>query len=123
MSTIEVELLKNFISKAIINNKIDRYFALLNTRKGKIKFLKELNHNFESSLKPNLKSNITLSEIKNIPVFTFSGFKGFGIHYNTFSEAYEDFSNYDSWIIIGSDGKYGVYRPESYWDDEILLHF
>lgn len=113
----EIEAFSSFVSKALENEKSRRYLSLAGTKKGKKKILDDLCHGFESAI---LNKNIVDSDsgYSSKACYLYSGPTGFGIRYDTVLSAYEDVSMDDSWLIISDDGRYGIHRPESRWDDE-----
>jgi len=117
----EIEAIKFFIKRVVSGKKSQRYCSIIETKKGKYKFLSELSHGFQNSLKTDLQSIQSDKGLWSKPCYIYSSNNGFGIFIETFLQAYDLLSSDDGWIIVSQDAKYGFYRPEADWDNEIRV--
>lgn len=111
----------HFAKRVLVPSKAERFIVLASSKKGKRKVLEALCHDFEAAV---LKSAIQYRDrrsFQNNPCFAFHTSCGFGASFPSFSEAYDNLSLDDGWLILGTDGSFGVYRPESRWDAEVVI--
>jgi hypothetical protein len=116
----EIEAIKKFIKHTTTENKSRRYCGLVESKKGRIKFLKELYHGFQGSIREGIKSQKHYKDNK-LPCYAYCAGIEFGLPFETFADAYEKLSCEDGWIIVTQDATFGVYRPESEWDKEVAI--
>ena len=104
-----------------MKEKARRLLALIETKKGQKKFLRELYHGFQEAVRDDLAFQSSYDEYWDLPCFVFHESKGFGLAVSSFVKAYKQLSLDEGWLIISQDGSIGVYRPEARWDDEVLI--
>ena len=111
----EIEILNNFLSGALKKESKHRYRSLIQTKKGQIKFLKSLCHQFEDKINDLKVINELPIEVWKLSSLLFSERDGFGIVVNNFKTAFQ--KSEDSCLIVDYSGKFGIYKPESMVDD------
>jgi len=117
----EIEALKKFVEQATSDQKSRRYIALIESKKGRKKFLAELYHEFLASLREEIKNEKDHKKYNKKACFIYCEQYVFGMSVASFSEAYEKLSQDEGWIIVTQDASFGVYRPESEWDKEVAI--
>ena len=117
----EIEAIKAFINTVATSKKARRYLELVDSTKGRKRFLNELHHCFDDALREDLQLINDRSKCNKMPCYIYFYRMGFGTPAESFSQAYEELASDDSWVIVTQDGSYGVYRPEANWDGEILV--
>lgn len=110
-----------FVNRALLPAKAQRLVNLASTKKGQHKILDGLSHKFESAIRESSIRVEDFSELWEKPCFAFHSKLGFGAEYSKLSDAYDDLSTEDSWLIVMQDGTAGIHRPESRWDAEKLI--
>lgn len=115
----DVRALEKFIRKVVIPTKARRYIELIQNPRGQKKFLGLLYHEFECVIKDNCgrrklsKSQLALSG------WIFTGRGDFGEVARTIEAGMNDLYPDTGWLIIDSEGDYGVHQPEDIIDDQI----
>lgn len=117
----EIEAIKKFIKHVATDAKGRRYIALIDSKKGRKKFLAELYHGFLDSLREEIKSKKDHQKFNKSACYIYYEHYGFGILVSSFSEAYDKLSHDEGWVIVAQDASFGVYRPESEWDKEVAI--
>ncbi len=100
-----------FLQKHVEKNTRKRYLALLETKKGKLKFLRELDHHFASHLIHVGKVFELPLSIWNSPCYLFSSREIFGQEWSSLDQAYKNASLEGGWLFLEKSGKGGIFRP------------
>lgn len=113
-----IEALDNFLRHTLDPGKADRYCDLIQRPGGQKRFLSDLYHTVGNCFRADLRS-VTLSVMqREQPGFSFSESRGFGVVETSLEEAYELLMPDTGWLLIDSNGKFGIYQPEDMIDDQ-----
>jgi hypothetical protein len=112
------QALSAFVIRALTPERASRYSGLTGSEKGRRKLLGYLAHDFERSIRPNVKRGIV---DRKAQCFAYHSSVDFGEQFPSVAEAYERLDSDDGWLIVVSDGSAGIYRPEAHWDAEIEI--
>lgn len=112
------QALSAFVARALTSQKASRYSGLAGSEKGRRKLLGYLDHDFERSIRPNVKRGTV---DRKAQCFAYHSSVGFGGPFPSVAEAYKRLESDDGWLIVVSDGSAGIYRPEAHWDAEIEI--
>jgi hypothetical protein len=107
-----------FVTRALTPQRASRYSGLTRTEKNRKALLGYLDHDFERSIRPNVKRGIV---DRKAQCFAYHSSVGFGMQFPSVADAYKRLDSDDSWLIVVSDGSTGIYRPEAHWDAEIEI--
>jgi hypothetical protein len=110
----------HFVSRALVPAKAKRFASLASSKKSQCKVLDDLCHRFESAVITSRIGN-NFQSIRQLPCFAFHTSCGFGIEFTTVDAAYDSLSLLDGWLIVVADGSFAIYRPESRWDNEMVI--
>jgi hypothetical protein len=111
----------NFVQKTLSLEKAERFTALATSKKGQQKILESFYHQFESAIRVDRIRTSGRERIWNSPCYVFYKPLGFGIEFKSVSEAYDQLSIEDGWLIVVFDASAGIHRPEARWDDEKFI--
>jgi len=84
--------------------------------KGQRKVLASLYHDFERSIRADVRKP---SVNRAAPCYAYHASVGFGAPFPSVVDAFERLGALDGWLIVLSDGSAGIYRPEDRWDATI----
>lgn len=110
-----------FVKRVLVPVKAQRFVNLVPTPKGQQKILHGLCHDFETAIRENAICDRDYCKFWDKPCFAFHSKLGFGAAYSKLTDAYNELSRDDSWLIVMQDGTAGIHRPESRWDAEKLI--
>ena len=114
----EVDAFSIFVARALTPNRASRYSTLTGSAKGRKRLLGMLYHDFEKSMRQNVKrGNVN----RALPCYAYHSSLGFGKEFPSVVNAYKQLCDTDSWLIVVSDGSAGIYRPEDHWDAEVEI--
>ena len=115
------EAISKFIKGSLAKQKHERYLGLISSQKGRIKFLKELDHSIDKVMDTaKFKESLTESEWNEIG-YLYSSNGVFGKCVENIQVAYEGASWDGGWLIINEAGTAGILRPEGRMDDELYI--
>jgi hypothetical protein len=118
---MEATVLSDFLQSIVQKHRRDRYAGYLTTEKGKKKWLAALDHDFERAIDPRkVVKTLSEEEWSSAAVF-FSSAGDFQVAYESTRKAYDNAPWEGGWLIVGSTGKFGVYRPEGGADGELFV--
>jgi hypothetical protein len=109
------EALRYFLSRALQERWRDRYTSLIQTKRGQKRLLADLWHEFESRLDPAKVVNNLPAEVWAAPAYIFRQNMPFGQEEISVQSAFDSVE--DGCLIIDSNGRYGVHKPEDMVDD------
>ena len=113
--------LGKFLRGCVAKQKRERYAALVNSKKGRKKFLSALDHDLERDIdQTKVIRRIPESEWPKSCTF-YSSQGSFGILVASIQQAYENAPWYGGWLIVSASGMCGVYRPEGRIDNESYI--
>lgn len=112
--------LLTFVSAVLAPKKAERFARLVETEKGRKKFLRSLAHGFEAAIRAELPS-VPLESIANARCYVFRSPSTFGEERPSIAAAYAQLWVEDAWLLVSLDGRAGVYRPEGRRDREIRV--
>ncbi len=115
------EGLESFIKRAVIKSKRDRYLGFLTSAKGRMKFAKSLDHDFETVLdESKFVQNLERSELDQPGDLFCSN----GVTSNTSTSMYDLYGKAPwegGWLLINKKGNIAIYRPEGRIDEELCV--
>ena len=114
-------VLSFFIHRNVKKTMRRRYMALLETKKGKIRFLHELDHRFGSHIVAGMKSSKLPHSVWKSSCYMFTSQGAFGQYWTSMEVAYEKAALEGGWLIVEGSGRGGIFRPEDTIDDEIFI--
>ena len=107
---------RRFVTGALLPDKAERLARLIATPRGKRRVLETLSHDFSAAI-----SKESATPDKQVfwsqECFVFRPPQTFGDKRESFAVAYDELSATDAWLIVSTDGKFGMHRPEGKWDD------
>ena len=112
------EAFTTLVQATLEPSKARRFAELASSKKGRAKLLDALAHQFESAIRPNAVLPGIVPKMRQSPCYVFHYMRGYGVAFPTLSDAYDDLSADDSWLIVLADGSAGIHRPEARWDAE-----
>jgi hypothetical protein len=110
-----------FVMRALIPAKARRFAVLAPSKKGQLKILNGLCHDFEPAIREAAVRPKDYSRFWEKPCYAFHARLGFGAEFLTVRNAYDELALDDSWLIVLQNGSAGIHRPEARWDDEKLI--
>lgn len=115
----EAELLSSFLDRALARKR-SRYVGFLTTAKGRSKVLQALHHDLLDCFDERIVVERLPDEALEAHAIVFAPPSRFGANGRTLRDVLE--SHECSCLAVSVDGRYGVYRPETYLDAGLLLH-
>lgn len=104
----EQEAILKFLESTLRREYLSRYEALIQTKKGKSKFLKELWHRLEDQFNPEKQIESIPKNVWTSEAYIFGESYGFGMPHASLKEAF-DISR-DGVLIINMAGTYGIHQ-------------
>jgi hypothetical protein len=114
------EAWRKFVVGVLVPSKAERLASLIQTRRGQLKALDALSHDFHQAVRADV-SVPRRDLFWQLPCLVFQPPSTFGAPRPSFASAYEELSTEDGWLVVSEDGRFGIYRPEGRWDDERTL--
>jgi hypothetical protein len=117
-----VTILNSFAEAACAKPLADRITSLLSSELGRKKFLDMLSHKF--AVREELATSFAdASPVPEGSCFIFSdGIRvAFGETSPSFADALKRVNPMGAWLLISSSGRVGVYQPETFIDDRVLI--
>ena len=113
-------VLSTFIKSALNKRWIDRYLSLVNSKKGKSKFLKDLYHVFDDKIDPSKVVKDFNKKVWELPAYSYSEIGGFGNDEASLKNAFEKYGGAGC-LVVDYTSKYGIYIPETMIDEIMLI--
>ena len=112
------EALDKFLRQTLDPRKARRYCDLIQRPKGQNRFLGDLYHTIGDCFRVGLRDT-PLSEWQRIqPGYSYSEARGFGLSENSLDGGYDALMPDTGWLLIDTEGRYGIYQPEDMIDDQ-----
>lgn len=118
---MEAEVLANFFQAIVQKHRRDRYAGYFGSEKGRRKLLAALDHDLERDIEPKKIARFLSEKEWSQPGLLLSSSGIFGREYSSVRGAYDEAPWEGGWLVVGSTGKLGVYRPEGKSDDEVVI--
>jgi hypothetical protein len=115
------EAFVTFVTRALTTAKARKFAVLASSKKGQIKALDGLYHDFEPAVRNFAICPKDYSKVWEKPCYAFHARVGFGAEFSTVRHAYDDLAMDDNWLIVLQDGSAAIHRPEARWYDEKLI--
>ena len=110
-----------FVRRCLSPEKARRFSELAASKKGQRELLSALYHEFEPAIRAEAVQGGGYDKVWNCSCFVFHESLGFGVEFALVSEAYDELSLEDGWLILLRDGSAGIHRPEARWDGEKII--
>ena len=113
--------LEHFLSEALIKNKRERFIGFLANPKGRVKFAKSLDHEFEKFLNPTkLTSKFSVPELEQTgDLYCSNGVTN--DNDDSMVNLYGKAPWEGGWLLLNKLGTIAIYRPEGKIDDELYI--
>ncbi|MEO1584241.1 MAG: hypothetical protein AAFR96_06680 [Planctomycetota bacterium] len=115
----EAQVVTDFLERALLQSRRDRYIGFIRQQKTRRKFLQSLYHDLEWCIDQDQVVQRLPDDVLDRPSLCFAPPAEFGAPISTLRGAVD--SAGDACLAITTDGRAGVYRPESPTDS--ALHF
>ena len=117
----EIDALSKLLKGTLTKSKKERYLGFISSKKGRNKFLHELDHSIEKYFIDS-KKILKLTDTEwNESGFLFTSSGEFGLSVKNLKAAYEKTPWDGGWLLVNNSGSFGVLRPEGRMDDEFYI--
>lgn len=117
----DINALSVFLKGALVKEKQDRYLGFISSKKGREKFLRDLDHAIEGYIVASRKVSELKQQQWNENGYLFTSRGIFGEPVENLKAAYESASWDGGWLLVSHSGTIGVFRPEGRIDDEMYI--
>ena len=107
------QAIETFLAKALKNKK-ERYLGFVSKPKTQRKFLDSIYHDLQDVLDDKKKIDSLPKHVLSMSGYKFQPPNHFGEPISSISEICDSFD--ESFLVVTSDGRYGIHGPESYID-------
>ncbi len=113
-------ILASLLEWAVDRRAMERYTALLKTKAGEKRFIDNL-YRLDLQFKSDVVSKDIDEQLFGRDCVVFRDGYQFGQKFDSITDALPELEMLDAWLIVSTDSKVAIYRPESYFDDTIML--
>jgi len=113
-----IEALGRFLRQTLDPVKAERYCDLIQRPKGQKRFLADLYHVMEDCFRADLSDTPLSAQQRGEPGYSYSESRGFGFPENSMDEGYDALMPDTGWLLIDTEGRFGIYQPEDMVDNQ-----